>query len=115
MANARGRRGKKCVRVRLIDEAGRKRKKKAVAVKIERAGDTWPDTYMTPCVPKTRVSFVVRPKREGERTRKKEKRGRERETYVCLYVCSCARKTGKYGGSAKLARIARDGLRRSVR
>lgn len=73
--------------MRLIDEAGRKRKKKAVAVKIERAGDTWPDTYMTPCVPKTRVSFVVRPKREGERTRKKEKKGkRKRRMFVRTYV-----------------------------
>lgn len=88
MANARGRRGKKCVRVRLIDEAGRKRKKKAVAVKVERAGDTWPDTYMTPCVPKTRVSFVVRPKREGERENEKEgKKGkRKRRMFVCTYV-----------------------------
>lgn len=32
--------GEKCVRLRLIDEAGRKRKKKAAVVKIERVGNT---------------------------------------------------------------------------
>lgn len=58
---------------------------------------------MTSCVPKTRVSFVVRPVREKGRRhiegmRRKVKRERERETYICLYVRMFiyARKTGKY-------------------
>lgn len=42
---------------------------------------------MIPCVPKTRVSSVVRLEREREKEKKKE----EKETYVCPYVCSCAR------------------------
>lgn len=41
---------------------------------------------MIPCVPKTRVSSVVRLEREGEGEKKEEK-----ETYVCPYVRSCAR------------------------
>lgn len=43
---------------------------------------------MIPCVPKTRVSSVVRLEREREGEGKKKE---GKETYVCPYVRSCAR------------------------
>lgn len=64
---------------------GRKRRKKAVAVKIERVGNIRADTYVTPCVPKTCVSFVVRSERE-KRAEEREGKRRKRRMFVRTFA-----------------------------
>lgn len=51
---------------------------------------------MIPCVPKTRVSSVVRLERERE---KGEKKGRKRDVClsVCMLVCEIDRKIRRFG------------------
>lgn len=56
---------------------------------------------MIPCVPKTRVSFVVRSEREEERRRENEKEGkkgkRKRRMFVRMFVCERDRKIRRFG------------------